>query len=253
MLAGKHKELRTLAGRLHWLRTAFDLSMEQFGFNCGIGRAYLSQLESGKRSNPSRDLIDQIVLIYGVREEWLIAGRGDPFVSPQTNKLAIRGEPLPFPPASSSEKSDIDWPPSATYGYIHTRLVALNCDYSTLQQMIQSFAESRTPAKLKADMITAIQDEIKHRALKGTLNAPAKLARTDALKLFSEASRLASTVRNITASRLAIIGKEIESALSAGDIEESREKVRALLTLMKNAAESDNSDEPKEHPSIEPK
>src|SRR5205085_9895746 len=75
----------------------FDLSLERFGFNCGVGRSYISQLESGKRLNPSPDLLEQIEFRYGLSPAWLKQGRGDPFVSQQTNELASKSPKLPFP------------------------------------------------------------------------------------------------------------------------------------------------------------
>ena len=60
-------DVRTrLAANLKRLRKARDLSQEQFAFEAGIHRTYVSDLERGAR-NPTIEVVDKLAAFLGVK------------------------------------------------------------------------------------------------------------------------------------------------------------------------------------------
>lgn len=55
-----------LAANLRRLRQARGLSQEQFAFEAGIHRTYVSDLERGAR-NPTIEVVDKLALFLGVK------------------------------------------------------------------------------------------------------------------------------------------------------------------------------------------
>ena len=72
--------------RIHELRKALGLNMENFGKRLSVSAATISLLESGKRS-PSTQLQKLICREFHVNEEWLTNGEGEMLVSNRFDKL----------------------------------------------------------------------------------------------------------------------------------------------------------------------
>lgn len=72
--------------RIKYLRTELlHLTGEKFGSTLGLTRASISNVENGNR-NPTSQLIKSICREFGVREEWLRDGEGEPFGSQTLNQ-----------------------------------------------------------------------------------------------------------------------------------------------------------------------
>ncbi len=65
--------------RVKEIRKALNMSGEAFGQSLGVGRATISQIESGKISLTDRN-IKNICEKFHVNEEWLREGKGEMFV-----------------------------------------------------------------------------------------------------------------------------------------------------------------------------
>lgn len=65
--------------RIKQLRTALNLSQEEFGRPLGVKRSSVCLIESGER-NVSNQVLVAICREYNVNEEWLRNGSGDMFV-----------------------------------------------------------------------------------------------------------------------------------------------------------------------------
>jgi len=59
-----------------------DLSLKEFGSRINTQHGYLSELENGKKTNPSADLLEKIASEFGVSVEWLEKGTGEPTETP---------------------------------------------------------------------------------------------------------------------------------------------------------------------------
>ena len=82
--------------RLKQIRTALNLSQEEFGKKIGIkSRAHISALENGSRNITDR-IISDICDKYNVNIDWLKSGNGDMFVKllPEDELSAYLGEIL---------------------------------------------------------------------------------------------------------------------------------------------------------------
>lgn len=66
----------TLGERLKSFRLSNDLNQQEFAASLGISKAYLSNLESNKKTEPSDALLMLIELRYGLRKNWLLTGKG---------------------------------------------------------------------------------------------------------------------------------------------------------------------------------
>ena len=71
--------MKTLAERLSKLRGDAGISLTALARSLDVAPSYLSQLESGVRSNPSLSRIEKLCAFYGVNQDWLIEGRGPQF------------------------------------------------------------------------------------------------------------------------------------------------------------------------------
>lgn len=64
--------------RVKTIRKNAGLTMAQFGDKIGMKKASVSLIESG-RNNPSDSSIKMICIEFGVNEEWLRTGEGEPY------------------------------------------------------------------------------------------------------------------------------------------------------------------------------
>lgn len=72
--------------RLRYLRKELlHLTLEQFGNRIGLKKNSLSQIENGKNSLTDQNIIS-ICREFGVREDWLRTGEGEPFGSQTRNQ-----------------------------------------------------------------------------------------------------------------------------------------------------------------------
>lgn len=70
-----------ISARIKYVRKEIaELTLVQFGARIGISAASCSLLESGK-NNPSDQTVKSICREFGIREEWLRTGEGDPKVA----------------------------------------------------------------------------------------------------------------------------------------------------------------------------
>lgn len=75
----------TQGERLRELRKSLNLTLEKFGENLGVKRNAISQIETG-RNGLSDQMLKSICREYGVREEWLRDGIGEPFGAQTINQ-----------------------------------------------------------------------------------------------------------------------------------------------------------------------
>lgn len=65
--------------RIHQLRKALGLTLEEFGTKVGVGKSAISKIERGE-NNLSEQMFKSICREWNVNEEWLRTGEGDMFV-----------------------------------------------------------------------------------------------------------------------------------------------------------------------------
>ena len=75
--------------RIKWLRKELGLTLDKFGEKVGVGKTAISKLEKGE-NNLSDQMALSICREYGVNEDWLRSGAGEPFV-PQSQKEKLLG------------------------------------------------------------------------------------------------------------------------------------------------------------------
>lgn len=78
----------TEGGRVKWLRRELGLTLEKFGEKLGVQKSAISKLEHDQCSI-SDQMAKSICREYGVREEWLRTGEGDPFGSQTVNQSIL--------------------------------------------------------------------------------------------------------------------------------------------------------------------
>lgn len=75
--------------RIKWLRKELGLTLDKFGEKVGVGKTAISKLEKGE-NNLSDQMALSICREYGVNEDWLRSGAGEPFVA-QSQKEKLLG------------------------------------------------------------------------------------------------------------------------------------------------------------------
>lgn len=74
--------------RVNWLRKELGLTLEKFGEKLGVTKTAISNIEKGIRSLTDQ-MTRSICREYGVREEWLRTGEGEPFGSQTMNQSIL--------------------------------------------------------------------------------------------------------------------------------------------------------------------
>lgn len=74
--------------RVNWLRKELGLTLEKFGNKLGVTKTAISNIEKGIRCLTDQ-MSKSICREYGVREEWLRSGEGDPFGSQTMNQSIL--------------------------------------------------------------------------------------------------------------------------------------------------------------------
>lgn len=74
--------------RVNWLRKELGLTLEKFGDKLGVTKTAISNIEKGIRGLTDQ-MAKSICREYGVREEWLRTGEGDPFGSQTVNQSIL--------------------------------------------------------------------------------------------------------------------------------------------------------------------
>lgn len=73
--------MNTANERIRYLRKDLEnLTLEKFGERLGVGKSAISDIERG-RNNPTEQMIKSICREFGVSDDWLRYGRGDPYVT----------------------------------------------------------------------------------------------------------------------------------------------------------------------------
>ena len=83
-------KMENLSDRLRFLRKEAGVSLSALARSISVTPGYLSQLESGVRSNPSLSRIEKICAFFGVNQDWLIEGRGPQFAELDPAQAAAR-------------------------------------------------------------------------------------------------------------------------------------------------------------------
>jgi len=74
--------------RIRQVREAFGISRDEFGKRCKVSGAYIGQLESGKKDNPSELFLDNACREFKLNPAWFQSGEGEMF-----QEVADQGEP----------------------------------------------------------------------------------------------------------------------------------------------------------------
>ena len=74
--------------RVKWLRKELSLTLEKFGDKLGVTKQTVSRIENGI-NNLTDQMAKSICREYGVREEWLRTGEGEPFGSQTMNQSIL--------------------------------------------------------------------------------------------------------------------------------------------------------------------
>ena len=74
--------------RVNWLRKEIGLTLEKFGEKLGVQKSAISKIEHDQCSI-SDQMAKSICREYGVREEWLRTGEGEPFGSQTMNQSIL--------------------------------------------------------------------------------------------------------------------------------------------------------------------
>lgn len=75
----------TQGERIKSLRKSLGLTLEKFGEKLGVGKTAISKLEKNERGLTDQ-MLKSICREYGVREEWLRDGVGEPFGAQTLNQ-----------------------------------------------------------------------------------------------------------------------------------------------------------------------
>lgn len=102
-------EGKTFGSRLRWVREQYDLTLEQFGEQIGVGRSYVSKLENGKSKNASEWFIESACSQLHLQREWLLTGKGEPFTHDALNQAAKQGKTLPSLPSHADAPGTSDY------------------------------------------------------------------------------------------------------------------------------------------------
>lgn len=74
--------------RVKEVRKSLGLTLEKFGENLGVTKTAISNIEKGIR-NLTDQMLKSICREYGVREEWLRSGEGEPFGAQTKNQRIL--------------------------------------------------------------------------------------------------------------------------------------------------------------------
>ncbi len=78
--------LNQLKERIKKIRKTFNISKSEFAKRIGISPAYVTDLESGKKTNISLPLAKLISYEFGINPDWLLTGQGEMFIKPAVGK-----------------------------------------------------------------------------------------------------------------------------------------------------------------------
>jgi transcriptional regulator with XRE-family HTH domain len=95
-----------ISERLRQVRRKIRLSQKAFGESLGFSQGYMSDIENF-RTEPSRNVIDEIINVYNVNKDWLINGAGDIF-GEEITKEKETGENNISTPADSKINEDVN-------------------------------------------------------------------------------------------------------------------------------------------------
>ena len=71
--------MNTANERIRYLRKDLEkMTLEKFGARLGVGKSAISDIERG-RNNPTDQMIRSVCREFGVSEEWLRYGEGEPY------------------------------------------------------------------------------------------------------------------------------------------------------------------------------
>lgn len=68
------------------IRQHLNLNQTIFGYNLGVSRSVIQNIESDKTS-PNKEFLHLVCKIYSVNENWLLYGTGDMFLDQMTAEL----------------------------------------------------------------------------------------------------------------------------------------------------------------------
>lgn len=77
--------MSTIGERVRQVRKDYKLSMDKFGAKINISSAAVSNIENAV-TNPSKQTVSAICVRFGVNEQWLLSGDGDPYPNKSTKE-----------------------------------------------------------------------------------------------------------------------------------------------------------------------
>ncbi|MDR1803795.1 MAG: helix-turn-helix domain-containing protein [Treponema sp.] len=80
--------MKTEAERFNFVQKMSGLSKKEFSESLGISKSYGSYLGNGKM-RPSREILEKLSGIYGVKLDWLITGKGRSGLAPEEAEIEL--------------------------------------------------------------------------------------------------------------------------------------------------------------------
>src|SRR5688572_23619916 len=78
------------------MRQSKRLTLEEFGARCHDSKGMMSRLVRGE-VGLSRKFLSQVVEAFGVNREWLLEGKGEPYVTNETEtETGLKEETMPY-------------------------------------------------------------------------------------------------------------------------------------------------------------
>ena len=87
--------------RLKWIRKGKGLTQQAFSKPLQTSSGYISEVEQGKKA-PGSDFLLSLMRVWGISINWLLTGKGDPYLHP-ASKEGPNGEERPSSPEGLSK------------------------------------------------------------------------------------------------------------------------------------------------------
>jgi transcriptional regulator with XRE-family HTH domain len=79
-LGKSHKDLKSINDRIEFVRVSFNYPVNAYAKKLGVSRTGVTNVISSKINNdPSYEMLQTIVKVFPVSNEWLMIGKGQPF------------------------------------------------------------------------------------------------------------------------------------------------------------------------------
>lgn len=230
--------------RLRWLREKHSLTMAEFGARIGVGKGYISKLESGKSSKTSEQFIFLVCREFHVSRDWLLAGTGKPFSWDHLNELTEGSGAItlaPIVPLDEARTAFVDalFPAGITIQFSPTvESLAASLGNESARQMFR-------PA-VRDEIKRILMDELAAKIAIRSKNKPKESSQTEAAselgKLAVNAVRYYKNLSERERTQIAIEGiglKEQKQGLTdialSGNITDVKAQLPGLLKRLNEA------------------